>query len=258
MVARLPFPFLALYPPERAWRLKGNGGADIQKHVTHYRFVMRTDIKSYYASIDHYILLEQLSLKIKDKFVLNLLWQYMHRTVHYGGLYRDITRGISRGCPLSPVIGAYYLNVLDDRLSSTGAYYVRYMDDVLIMVESRWRLRRAVKILNSCLVELKLEKHPDKTFVERLDKGFDFLGYHFSTAELSLADQTIQHFREHLHRLYEQQRAAPNRAAMLGAYVIRWLRWTQAGLGNLYRASNTAQLATMVGYGWMVPIRSTL
>ncbi len=75
------------------------------------------------------------------------------------------------------------------------------------------------------------------------------LGYHFSTAESSLAAQSIQHFREHLHQLYEQQRAAPNRTAMLGAYVIRWLRWTQAGLGNLYRAPIPTELAKMVGCG---------
>ena len=92
--------------------LKGNGGvkatvADVQKHLPHYQFVMRTDVKGFYANIDHFILLEQLSVYIKDKYVLNLLWQFMHRTVHYGRLYQDITLGISRGCALSPVIGAF-------------------------------------------------------------------------------------------------------------------------------------------------------
>jgi len=32
-------------------------------------------------------------------------------------------------------------------------------------------------------------------------------------------------------RLYEQQQANPERATLLGEYVIRWLRWAQAGLG---------------------------
>ena len=36
-------------------------------------FVMRTDVKSYYASIDHLMLLDQLAAHIKDKRVLNLL-----------------------------------------------------------------------------------------------------------------------------------------------------------------------------------------
>lgn len=34
--------------------------------------------------------------------------------------------------------------------------------------------------------------------------------------------------RTHFHRLNEQQQVAPEKVALLGAYVIRWLRWTQA------------------------------
>jgi hypothetical protein len=41
----------------------------------------------------------------------------------------------------------------------------------------RWKLRRAVKIVNQTLAALGLEKHPEKTFVGRVEKGFDFLGY---------------------------------------------------------------------------------
>ena len=196
---------------------------------------MRTDVKDYYASIDHHILLEQLSRYINDRFVLNLLWQYMHRTVCKGGLYRDITCGISRGCPLSPVIGAFYLKSLDDVLSRSGAYYIRYMDDILILAPSRWKLRRAIKTLNESFTMLKLKQHPDKTFIGRIKKGFDFLGYHFSRQAITLANQTIQHFMAHLHWLYEQQQTASIKTVLLGDYVTRWLRWTRAGLGDFHR-----------------------
>lgn len=45
---------------------------------------------------------------------------------------------------------------------------------------TRWKLRRAVKILNLILGERGLEKHPNKTFIARITKGFDYQGYHFS------------------------------------------------------------------------------
>ena len=45
---------------------------------------------------------------------------------------------------------------------------------------------------------MRIGKRPDKTFVGRIDKGFDFLGYHLSRQALTLANQTIQHFWEHL------------------------------------------------------------
>jgi len=51
--------------------------------------------------------------------------------------------------------------------------------------------------------DLNLEKHPDKTVIGRTEKGFDFLGYHFSPEGLSLADKTIENFLSHAVRLYE-------------------------------------------------------
>lgn len=107
------------------------------------------------------------------------------------------------------------------------------MDDVLILAPTRWKLRRAVKQLNQYFSALKLQQHPDKTFIGRIEKGFDFLGYHFTRHAIALADQTVRHFKEHLHRLYEQQRESPNRGSPLDEYVTRWLRWKQAGLGDL-------------------------
>ena len=51
------------------------------------------------------------------------------------------------------------------------------MDDVLVLAPTRWKLRRAVKAVNEVLGSLRLEKHPDKTYVGRIEKDFDFLGY---------------------------------------------------------------------------------
>ena len=39
---------------------------------------------------------------------------------------------------------AYYLRALDERLERLPVFDVRYMDDVLILAESRWKLRRAL------------------------------------------------------------------------------------------------------------------
>ncbi len=61
----------------------------------------------------------------------------------------------------------------------TGLLYARFMDDWIILAPSRWKLLGAVKIANQTLAELKLEKHPDKTFIGRISRGFDFLGYNF-------------------------------------------------------------------------------
>ena len=47
--------------------------------------------------------------------------------------------------------------------------------------------RRAVGMVNRVRGSLRLEKHPDKTFIGRIEPGFDFLGYHFTPGRLILA-----------------------------------------------------------------------
>ena len=194
---------------------------------------MRTDVKAFYESIDHNLMLDKLSIYIKDRFTLNLLWQSMHRCVERGGLFRDIQCGIPRGCPLSPLLGAFFLAELDQAMEHKDVFYVRYMDDVLIMSKRRWGLRNAIKRLNGIFNALGLEKHPDKTFVGRIEKGFDFLGYRFSKTGLKLATNTLANAVEKVHRLYEQKQTAPERAAALDDYLSRWVRWTTAGLNGL-------------------------
>ena len=136
---------------------------------------------------------------------------------------------------MSPLIGAFYLKILDEALGNSGLYYVRYMDDILVLTPTRWRLRLAIRVLQQAFARLKLSMHPDKTCMGRIEKGFDFLGYHFSRGPIRLAHQSVQHFVARLHRLYEQQKKAPEGALILGKYVTRWLRWTRAGLWELDR-----------------------
>jgi RNA-directed DNA polymerase len=73
----------------RCTHIKGHGGAKyavraVRDHLAANRFVLRTDVKSYYASLDHLLLLEQLAVYIKDRRVLNLIGQYLRRTSERG------------------------------------------------------------------------------------------------------------------------------------------------------------------------------
>jgi RNA-directed DNA polymerase len=132
-------------------------------------------------------------------------------------------------------LAALYLKALNDQLSrQPGLYYVRYMDDILILSKTRWQNRRAIKVLNQTFNRLKLKQHPAKTFIGKLEHGFDFLGYHFSRHALQLAAATVSKHVETLHRLYEQQirrkASSAELAKVLGQYRQRWRRWCTAGL----------------------------
>jgi len=117
--------------------------------------------------------------------------------------------------------------------------YIRYMDDILILAKTRWKLKKAIKVLNQTFDELKLEKHPEKTTIGRVEKGFDFLGYHISPEGLSLAKKTVENFISRATRLYEQQPGEFFDSPRLGLYVKRWLEWARTGVGGLTVLNST-------------------
>jgi RNA-directed DNA polymerase len=153
----------------RCVHVKGHGGAKaairrIARRLGSAGFVLKTDVARYYASIDHVKLLDRLAAVVPDRDVLNLVGQMCGRVAERGGLYFEHRRGIPLGCPLPPLLGAFFLDELDRRLEETGLFFVRYMDDVLVLAPTRHKLRRAVRVLNQAFDALGLEKHPDKTF----------------------------------------------------------------------------------------------
>jgi hypothetical protein len=82
-----------------------------------------------------------------------------------------------------------------------------------------------------------VEKHPDKTYIGKIENGFDFLGYHFSGKQLTVAAKTVEKHVLHYRQLYEQLRikkaSSIEMASVLGLYVKRWQRWVAAGLQRI-------------------------
>jgi len=86
--------------------VKGHDGlkqcvVGVAKQLSDDRFVCKTDVKHYYQPI----LLKQLYDQVSNKTLRRYLYQVICRTVEYGGTYRDIRKGIARGCPISPLLG---------------------------------------------------------------------------------------------------------------------------------------------------------
>ena len=78
--------------------------------------------------------------------------------------------------------------------------------------------------------ELKLELHPDKTFIGRISYGFDFLGYWFSPEGLEIARKTVERFVVRVSRLYEQGADSDR----IREYVRHWWRWVRTGVSALW------------------------
>ncbi len=212
----------------RCFHIKGHGGINAAVKQT-YAFlrstpeahVMKSDIQRYYASMDHHQLYQLCEQYLpRDKAVMRLIWQYLKRIHTYGGEYREYDRGIVLGCPLSPLMGALYLKPLDDLVLSMDLYYARYMDDWVILAPTRWKLRRVVSQINQVLSLLSVEKHPNKTFIGRGERGFDFLGYFLTPNFITVSDSAIERCMNRLEVL-EEEEESPERAYVRKVYVSK-------------------------------------
>ncbi len=83
------------------------------------------------------------------------------------------------------------------------------------------------------MAQLQVEKHPDKTFIGRIARGFNFLGYWFSPSGLSIAQKTVERMLDKVSRLYEQGALEEQR---IEAYLKRWWQWVRSGVDGFLSA----------------------
>ena len=205
----------------------------------HYRWVCRTDIRGYYRNIRKETLMQQVRQYVISPVLRDLVHQYLHYTVEDGGTFHTPEKGISRGCPLSPLMGALHLYDMDEHFSrQQDIHYARYMDDVIILAKSRWSLRKHTRQLMQWFSEYGFEAHPDKTFIGRAEKGFDWMGAWLTHEGVTdIAPRAKANHREKVRRLYERlarvpfwkrRRAQKEVHARVSAYRLRWNIWAAA------------------------------
>lgn len=216
-------------------------GAESPTGAPHYRWVCRTDIRGYYRNIRKETLMQQVSQHVISPVLQDLVHQYLHYTVEDGGTFHTLEKGISRGCPLSPLMGALHLYDMDAHFSrQQGIHYARYMDDVIILATSRWSLRKQTRQLMQWFSEYGFEAHPDKTFIGRTEKGFDWMGAWLTHEGVTdIAPRAKANHREKVRRLYERlarvpfwkrKRAQRQVHARVSAYRLRWNIWAMGVL----------------------------
>jgi len=223
---------------ERCFHVKGNGGAKgcvraVNKCVADYHFVCRSDVNSYYATVDHAVLMKLLRGLIDDEPMLVLLERMLQRLDDVAGELLSVDVGITKGNPLSPLLGAVYLLELDNQLGDyckeNNLFYGRFMDDWVVLCKKRNQLRVVVRLRNRVLDKVRMTKHPFKTFIGRIkESGFDFLGYRLGRMGqgLGIAWATWVNHQCKLRQLYEQGVCHKD----IGEYVERWLRWVRSGV----------------------------
>lgn len=147
-----------------------------------YKTVVDIDLKSYFDTVNHDILMRLVEEKsIADKVVLHIIRRSLISGVMAGGIVSQRTEGTPQGGPLSPLLSNIYLDVLDKELERRNLAFVRYADDVNIYVKSRRAGERVMgSVTNFLKTKLRLTVNPDKSEVRSPSK-LKFFGFSLGT-----------------------------------------------------------------------------
>ena len=150
----------------------------VSRNNTRTCFVLKCDIKKFFANIDQDILIKILERHIIDLDILDLLRRIIvsfHTTRHGVGL--------PLGNLTSQLLVNVYMHEFDMYLKQELKikYYIRYADDFVIMSDSRKYLEDILPKLHVFLNDkLHLSLHENKVYIKTYDSGVDFLGWvHF-------------------------------------------------------------------------------
>jgi len=161
-------------------------------------YVFKADIKHYFSTVDHEILLNIIQRKIKDDKVIWLIKKILdNRVSEVKG------KGMPLGNLTSQFFANIYLNELDQFVKHAlrAKYYIRYVDDFILMDRSKKILENHMNQINDFLQEkLKLELHPDKSKIFPIYHGTPFLGFRVFYHHRLLKKSNIRNFRRRLKR----------------------------------------------------------
>lgn len=150
----------------------------VSHNHTHTAWVLKCDIRKFFASIDQTILLGILRQYIPDQDTLWLLSQIISSFFS-----TEPGRGLPLGNLTSQLLVNVYMNELDQFMKHglRAKYYIRYADDFAILSRDKAWLRELLPRIADFLAEaLHLELHPHKVSIRSLTSGVDFLGWvHF-------------------------------------------------------------------------------
>src|SRR3989344_221250 len=147
----------------------------VSKNNTITCYILKADIKHYFENVDHSILMTLIKRHIKDDDVLSLIEIILSN-------YSDniVGKGMPLGNLTSQFFANIYLHELDFFVKQILGvkYYIRYVDDFVILHNSKDYLNDCKNKIETFLhTNLKLELHPDKTKIFRLERGANFLGF---------------------------------------------------------------------------------
>jgi len=188
-----------------AYRTNGFGLDSCQHQITKIfnqnRYFAKRDIRNYFYSIDHQILLDQIRQLIDPS---DYLFELIRQKIEFEYEYKDeigtAEIGIPFGSALACTLSNIFLTDLDKEMDKFNVTFFRYADDILIVGNDPDETKRAADYFDNKIKERNLKLKPSHTANmsfedhEDFDKvtKFKYLGLeymHNGTVRLSIEKQ---------------------------------------------------------------------
>lgn len=175
-----------------------------------YHYTIDLDLKSYFDTVDHDLLMKFIKQYIDDKWLLKMIRKFLTSGIMIGQIFQRSEKGTPQGGNLSPLLANIYLNELDKLLTSRGHKFVRYADDCNIYVKSERAGRRVLDSITRFLEkDLKVTVNRTKTKVGRSTK-MKFLGFMIGNshkgAYVRISEQSKTRFKQSLRETTKRNR----------------------------------------------------
>ncbi|HHH49875.1 MAG TPA: hypothetical protein ENK52_02725 [Saprospiraceae bacterium] len=164
--------------------------------------VLRLDVKDFYPSIRHDLLMKLVSKKIRKKEVLHLIsnaisQQTVSKASSKNKTYN--TKGVPQGLSISNILANVYMQPIDRKYQGrTSLLYFRYVDDILILCDQKKTEKIKKEIINDCN-RIGLVLHADdpaKICTGKICSGFSYLGYVFNDSLVTVRKKSLDNLRE--------------------------------------------------------------
>lgn len=201
------------------------------------RHAVDCDLKSFFDTVNHDRLMEQLRGNVRDRKVLGLIRRYLQAGVILPDGSREATPcGVPQGGPLSPLLANIVLDPLDKELERRGHKSARYADDFIVMVKSAKAAKRVMTSLTRYAEKtLKLVVNRAKSKTAPL-KACAFLGFQIGArGKVAWTAKALARFKTRVKEITCRNRGHRVQDVIdeLRLYVTGWMNYF--GISHSYR-----------------------
>jgi retron-type reverse transcriptase len=140
---------------------------------TRQAWCLKCDVRKFFDSIDHEILLGLIRARVSDERAMKLI-----ETIVLG-FEKSPGKGLPLGNVTSQLFANVYMNEFDQfaKHELKARFYARYCDDFVIVSRDRAVLCGYIQSIYVHLsIRLSLQLHPTKVHIRKVRRGIDFLG----------------------------------------------------------------------------------